>query len=189
MVNIDNIADAEWRKPSNITQHKVMRDKINEVIGVVNEGSGGVATLKTDMATVQVELNAINDGVTNVQNEVDVINNDVTNVQNGLSTTNANLTALSGKIATPDELGLVKISEISNNSPGAIKLDAYGRMYALGVGGGGGGGTVPPELVQDVATLKTEMPIVQWDVSHLKTEVPLIQSDVYGLLSALNTTN
>ena len=41
MVNIDNITDAEWRKPSNIAQHKVMRDKINEVITVVNEGGGG----------------------------------------------------------------------------------------------------------------------------------------------------
>ena len=82
MVNIDNITDAEWRKPSNIAQHKVMRDKINEVITVVNEGGGGgggtvpselvadVATLKTDMVTVQAELNAINDGITNVQNEV-----------------------------------------------------------------------------------------------------------------------
>ena len=80
MVNIDNITDAEWRKPSNIAQHKVMRDKINEVIAVVNEGGGGgsvppelvadVATLKTDMVTVQVELNAINDDITNVQNEV-----------------------------------------------------------------------------------------------------------------------
>ena len=67
MVNIDNITDAEWRKPSNIAQHKVMRDKINEIIAVVNEGGGGgggggsvppelvadVATLKTDMVTVQ----------------------------------------------------------------------------------------------------------------------------------------
>ena len=82
MVNIDNITDAEWRKPSNIAQHKVMRDKINEVITAVNEGGGGgggtvppelvtdVATLKTDMVTVQAELNAINDGITNVQNEV-----------------------------------------------------------------------------------------------------------------------
>ena len=41
MVNIDNITDAEWRKPSNIAQHKVMRDKINEIITVVNEGGGG----------------------------------------------------------------------------------------------------------------------------------------------------
>ena len=66
MVNIDNITDAEWRKPSNIAQHKVMRDKINEVITVVNEGGGGgsvpaelitdVATLKTDMVTVQNEV-------------------------------------------------------------------------------------------------------------------------------------
>ena len=41
MVNIDNITDAEWRKPSNIAQHKVMRDKINEIITVINEGGGG----------------------------------------------------------------------------------------------------------------------------------------------------
>ena len=68
MVNIDNITDAEWRKPSNIAQHKVMRDKINEVIAVVNEGGGvppelvtDVASLKTDMVTVQAELNAMAD--------------------------------------------------------------------------------------------------------------------------------
>ena len=74
MVNIDNITDAEWRKPSNIAQHKVMRDKINEIITLVNEGGGGgggrvppelvtdVATLKTDMVTVQAEINAIIEG-------------------------------------------------------------------------------------------------------------------------------
>ena len=152
MVNIDNITDAEWRKPSNIAQHKVMRDKINEVITVVNEGGGGgtvppelvqdVATLKTEMSVVQTEMSVVQLDVTMLKNEVPLIqadvygllsalnatNGSVANVQNGLDTTNDNVTALSGKVATDEELGLVKASLVD----GKINVDAEGVMSMNG---------------------------------------------------------
>lgn len=134
--------------------------------------SGNVVTIMTDVGTIKVDVAAIKPVITKIEGDVALISTALGDLEVKLDAINATLVSIEGDIATiKTDLGTVR-ADVATIKPTVVSI--AGEVATIKT---------------DVGTIKGTVVTIQGDVATIKTDVGTIKVSVSGVKSSVDAMN